>query len=141
MKTPRDILLDRHQGALPALDAIGDDILSGLEPTALEERSMSWWAFLKAEWLAPFRMQWAGIGIAWVVIVLLQLGAGHSSAPKRQVIAKDTDLEERIEERRIMLAELLEDQLAAVPQEEPDPAYLKPRSDASCAKLAITQTA
>jgi hypothetical protein len=86
MKTPREILFERHQSAQPALDDIRRQVVAGLEtersgdqpvhagesrgrPETRPEASWPGWR----EFLLPFRWHLAGLGAAWLVIAALSL--------------------------------------------------------------------
>jgi hypothetical protein len=78
MKPPRDILLGRHQAAGPKLDAIRESIVTSVcgrrvhLPPAMDQRCR--WR----ELIYSLRWHLAGLGTAWLVIILLNLDVGHS---------------------------------------------------------------
>jgi len=79
MKTPREILFQRHQPADPKLDAIRETIVASLQDRrthspAVADRRDNWFEFL-----VPLRWHLAGMGAAWLVIVLLNLDLGHAT--------------------------------------------------------------
>ena len=83
MKTPRDLLFDRHRSADSKLDAIRRSALAALaQPSERENvgapRSaggcVSW-----GELLRSFRWHLAGMSAAWLLVALLNID--HSSGP------------------------------------------------------------
>ncbi len=88
MKTPRDILFERHQAAEPALDAIRQQTLASLT----QKRSASalqstprWRAVLStlnlqlSTFLWPSPYAWAGAAAAWMLVLALNLSASRGS--------------------------------------------------------------
>jgi hypothetical protein len=79
MKTPREILLKRHQAAERKLDQIRKTAVAAvcdrhLDSPAVADRRYCWRAFL-------FSLRWhlAGMSAAWLVIALLTLNVGHAT--------------------------------------------------------------
>jgi hypothetical protein len=76
MKTPREIILGRHQAAEASLDAIRQQVLSRElppRPQPVEQLpSGAWLTTLWDQLVLPCKRAWAGFGFAWVVILLLQ---------------------------------------------------------------------
>ena len=119
MKTPREILLERHQTAGPKLDLIRTDILNselgaGVVPgTRLAKAAVSPWQWLtviRREILQPFRWHLAGLGAAWLVVALLNLDP--SAAPTVGVARKNSPSPQQIlaslRENRRQITELTE---------------------------------
>lgn len=129
MKTPRDLLFQRHQAAEPQLDAIRRKVVAGLEaersaelqpregradaaPAAAGRRGArptlnrpAW-----PEVLLSFRWHLAGLGAAWLVILALNLDrtpATTSAAEPRSAFSPRQLLMAFRENRRQML-ELIE---------------------------------
>jgi len=81
MKTPREILFQRHETVEPKLDAIRQSVVAALcdrrkaDSPAVTDRYGSLWDFF-------FSLRWhlAGISAAWLMIILLNLNVGHSAA-------------------------------------------------------------
>ena len=105
MKTPREILLDRHRSAGPKLDAVREAALAaaftGTEqstkhpaeiraPFVIRVAHVLW-----RELFLPCRGIWAGLAAVWMVILVMNLSAGEkhtqlatvSSPPDKQVLA------------------------------------------------------
>jgi len=74
MKTPREILLERHQAAAPKLDAIRQSAVAAVCDRRIsnERRSQTTATMiLKTFWLEliwPCRRIWAGLAAVWVLI-------------------------------------------------------------------------
>ena len=125
MKTPREILLRRHQPIEPKLDRMWTENLSTelrSEQTPAPEN-----VFLAVGWklwrelVLPSRRIWAGLACAWVFIAMLNL---VSSEPTTKV-ANKVELPSREEaqalmEQRRMLAQLI--------GPLPEPAYTRKRT-------------
>jgi len=89
MKRPIAILFERHRAATAKLDTIRRTVVAGLAqaPDAVEvssqsERSRSGPASFR-DFVLSMRWHLAGIGAAWILVVLLNLD--HSPTPVRDV--------------------------------------------------------
>jgi len=91
MKTPKEILLQRHEAVEPKLDAVRQNALSALARPSLAQ---SWRGFI-------FSIRWhlAGLSAVWMVVLLLSLDSTPGST---LVIARD-----KIPSARVLLASLL----------------------------------
>ena len=79
MRTPREILLQRHQAAEPELDVIRETVVASVydrrpHSPAVTDRRYNW-----REFLISLRWHLAGMGAAWLLILFLNLNAGHST--------------------------------------------------------------
>jgi len=97
MKTPRELILQRHQSAEPKLEAIrGEDLAACARATATQPShqldpsfsltfvAMKFWQ----ESIRPWRRLWAGMAVIWLVLLVLNLVtretprlARHQTAP------------------------------------------------------------
>jgi hypothetical protein len=112
MKTPREILLKRHQTVEPKLDRMwAEDLSTELRSEATPAREnvlfTAGWALWR-ELVLPSRRIWAGLACAWVLIVVLNLA---SAEPTTKVVSQSKprsseELRALIEQRR-MLAQLI----------------------------------
>ncbi|MDB6023974.1 MAG: hypothetical protein JWM68_197 [Verrucomicrobiales bacterium] len=135
MKTPRDILFERHRHATPKLDDIRQKAIAALptlqnadarHPVQNEKRII--WTMLRNVWeelIWPSRRAWSGMAALWLLVLAanLQMKATsrtNSSAPAREVA-------QAVEEQRRMLAELVQP-LAPTPMQAPRP-NTRPRSE------------
>lgn len=94
MKSPREILLARHEAADAKLEALSEQVIAESPARTGRESSppFSW-----VEWLWPGRLAWSAIAAAWLVIAFLHLSApdidtggskpGHSLALSRETKA------------------------------------------------------
>ena len=95
MKTPREILLERHKSAEPRLDTVRRAVMGSLNNKETRKQRMDLVAWLLGcsetfwrELIWPSRRIWAGIVAAWVVIVVVNFHdsrntglAGHTFTP------------------------------------------------------------
>ena len=101
MKTPREILLQRHQAAAPKLDAIRAAVVAGLaRPPARE--TISWRDFVRS-----LRWHLAAMSAVWVVVGVLNLSAspGVVASIRRDKISSPQQLWASLRENRRLLLE------------------------------------
>jgi hypothetical protein len=115
MKTPRELLLQRHQAVEPKLDAVRRNALAALARPGLAQ---SWRMFVLS-----LRWHLAGMSAVWIAVLLLNLG---SPPGPTAVIAQD-----KIPTARVLLEALLENrrellELTEMPAAS-EPAALPPR--------------
>ena len=134
MKTPHEILLERHRAAQPKLDRLRQEVLSQAlareAPAALGRGQVVARVALTAwqELIWPSRRTWAGLAAAWLALaainiqrrVAVKASPGGSSVPA-------SDFAQAFEEQRRVLAELLQPAIA-LPAEPPRPGP-RPRSE------------
>jgi len=80
MKTPRELLLGRHEAQTAKLDELRREVLAGMRGEA-ERRPL-----LDALWqelILPVRQAWVGLGVAWAVILIMNVAAGDDGAGAR----------------------------------------------------------
>lgn len=73
MKTSREILLGRHQAAIPELDRIRQDCVAKLRTPSL---AVTAWK----ELIWPAYRIWLGLGAAWIFIFVLHVVSGESAS-------------------------------------------------------------
>jgi hypothetical protein len=78
MKTPREILLARHQAAQPRLDALRRELVAEMKPPVSARLNI---VALGAELFRLPRPALVGLGLVWGVIVLLNVVAPETSSP------------------------------------------------------------
>ncbi|HUA37644.1 MAG TPA: hypothetical protein VMA35_04505 [Candidatus Sulfopaludibacter sp.] len=81
MKTPREILFQRHQSAEPKLDDIRKTTVAAVcdrrfRSPAVIDQCHHW-----REFLISLRWHLGGMGTAWLAIILLHLNVGHAVDP------------------------------------------------------------
>lgn len=113
MKTPRELLLERHQGAEPRLNALRQSVVDDLTRTAVPPRHPSggWLAGMGA-WMSarrPLQRQWVALGAVWILAAVLNYEsepaipaalAGRPVPAPHQILAS-------LRENRRQLSELL----------------------------------
>jgi hypothetical protein len=101
MKTPKEILLQRHRAASPKLDAIRAGVVGAISGPPVPE-PISW-----QDMVQSLRWHLAGWGAAWVLVMILNndhsfsavgMTAGDESPPAQQIWAS-------LRERRRLLLE------------------------------------
>ena len=70
MKTPRQLFLEHHRSAEPALDAIRQRVVADLTPH-VPRPSVGVMTLLWTELVLPCRRVWIGLAAVWVVILVL----------------------------------------------------------------------
>lgn len=112
MKTPREILLQRHQTADAKLNQIRRDVIAQMENPSV---SRAEWLPIRAcftlwhELIWPCRHAWAGMATVWVLLLTLQLASRDSTA----VVARKTpppspEVLMVLRQQKLLLAELVE---------------------------------
>ena len=158
MKTPREILLKRHQAAQPQLDRIRERVVLGLEergawsvgsvergrhfdaltlqrstlPTlhvAARTAAQLWWQLI---W--PSRRIWAGLAVVWLALLAFNLGQGAPVSGGARSAPAPVMVQSFVEQERL-LAELLQPGKPAPVAEQPRPAT-RPRSERSLDRRA-----
>lgn len=130
MKTPREILLARHQAVEPRLDEIRRAFVAGFSPHPAPETENPLALRLWRELIWPCRRTWAGLAAAWLVILLFNyshadgnpsVGAKSSRPPGEMRLA--------LREQRRVLEELIGPGPAASTVEPPRRPNNQPRSE------------
>ena len=112
MKTPREILLKRHQSVEPKLDRMwAENLTTELHSSATPARENVFLTAVLTLWrelFLPSRRIWAGLACAWVLIAVLNLA---SSEPAAKVASQSKppsgDELRALVEQRQMLAQLI----------------------------------
>jgi hypothetical protein len=76
MKTPRELLLERHRRMQSRLDAVTDEVLANFPGREQEDRGISW-----REMLLSLRWHIPALGGAWMLIFFLNSDRHSSAAP------------------------------------------------------------
>src|SRR5689334_17355107 len=113
MKTPREILFERHRQAEPRLNKVRRQALAELTAARSEAglRQSRSEGLLKKIWLEliwPSRRAWAGMATLWLALLAVNFGmkaTATSSTAGRS--ARSGELVRALEEQRRLLAELL----------------------------------
>ena len=73
MKTPRDILFERHRAAEPKLDAIRQEVVAQLSATPTRTPPDICLGDSIRRFLFSFRWHLAGMSAAWLMVVILNM--------------------------------------------------------------------
>lgn len=128
MKTPREILLERHQAAAPKLDSIRGEMVAKIDHQGTKTQSgrvnlVAWWlGGLRTLWrelIFPSRCIWAGLAGAWLLLLAVNLSLrDHAEAPiaKASVPAEMMTFQQQQE----LLAQLIgpDEPIVAEPQKK-----------------------
>ena len=118
MKTPRELLLERHRPMEAKLDDVSREALAAATSSGAETRNVATipglpqspiLQVLWRELIQPFRPVWLGLAATWLVILALNLDTAHprqsaaagSATPRPEVWAV-------LREQRQLLAQLLD---------------------------------
>ncbi len=96
MKTPRQVLLDRHADAQASLDALRQSVVA-----PMRHRRLPWLELLWQELVLPIRPLLAGLSVVWVLILALHLTTRGPSThggtqPLPTSIAREVAAQQRI---------------------------------------------
>jgi len=132
MKTPREILLQRHQAADAKLSQIRRDVIAQMESSSVTRAEGLPRRALTKVWhelIWPCRQTWAGLATVWVVLLTLQLASRDASA----VVARKSPPPSRemlrvLRQQQLLLAELV-DRPESRAADRPKVVPLRPRSE------------
>jgi len=132
MKTPREILLDRHQAADPKLDQLRRNVISKLNNEGTKEESFvtrllrcsqNFWR----ELILPKPQAWAGVAALWVVIFAFKLSTQDTSPVASKKTAMSPEVVAELKQQKAFFGELAG--LPQLPEIRPSQAILpRPRS-------------
>ncbi len=124
MKTPRQVLLDRHADAQPALDALRQAVVGPMRP-----RRRPWRELLWQELVLPIRPLLAGLAVAWALILALHLTSRGASIERRTQPLPPSIAREAVAQQRILTSLLgLRPSEPAEPTEPAQPRSERPPS-------------
>ena len=110
MKTPRDILFQRHQAAEDKLNQIRRDVVAQIQPAPTTRREPLPLRALLTLWRElfwPSRFAWGGIAAAWFfMLVVNQTTHNTDTSVRAQVAPPSTEMLQAAQAQRRMLAEL-----------------------------------
>jgi len=110
MKTPREILLQRHQAADAKLDHVRNDVVSQLsKTTAATEPGASTIALRKLwrELVWPKPIAWAGVAAAWGLILVLKFSTQDASHVMAQKSSASPEAIAEVRQQKRFFAELV----------------------------------
>ena len=111
MRTPREILLKRHQTVEPKLERMWNESLAPSVAAVCDRRDSKDNLLLAAGWalwrelVLPSRRIWAGLACAWVLIAVLNLASAESTTKVVSQVKPPSSEELRalIEQRRMLV--------------------------------------
>lgn len=125
MKTPRQILFQKHAASVPKLDRLRAEVLQQQGPRAVAPsrfRAENFAALavekLWAELIWPYRRVWAGLAAVWIVLLAVQFGT-HQNPETTPRVTSAAELAAALEQRRQLLAELFRPTPVAPPPKRP----------------------
>jgi len=128
MKTPREILLARHQATKPKLDEIRRAVVAGLKspPSALETPFV---LKLWRELVWSPRWTWAGLATVWLTLaVFSSVSSSHSQTSLAKSTSAPGETRLAMQEQRRLLDEIISPAMSQAPSEPPRKDNLRPRS-------------
>ena len=130
MKTPRDILLERHQAAKSKLDVIRSEVVAQCreEQRVAKPGLMFLPLLLWRELIFPSRRTWAGIAAAWVLILVVNFSLRDPAQPG-SVIKVAAPAMMSFQEQQKLLNELLADRSVPMDTDRPKTFSPRPRSE------------
>ena len=114
MKTPREILLERHRDMDARLDALRKEVVAEHAVVQREAigRRTSLAGKLWDELVVPCRRIWLGMGAAWLVILVAHLAVTDSPAApqlaKMKAVPSGPEVMAALKEQKIWMTQLLE---------------------------------
>lgn len=107
MKTPREILLERHQAAAPKLDAIRRKIVSAEFRRNKFAATVFNWLFLPwRELVLPSRRIWTGLAAVWVLILAANFSLQDHSQVAMSKVSPSPVMMLTFQQQEKMLGEL-----------------------------------
>jgi len=126
MKTPREILFERHKGTEQKLDAIRASVVAEcVRPESQPTTSIVVALWQELFW--PYRRIWAGLSMVWVGIIALWLTEPGTPTHESVRVAPQMAAAVIVEQRR-ELALVLGETEGSQPVPPPQPPLPRPRS-------------
>jgi hypothetical protein len=145
MKTPRDILLARHQAAAPKLDAIRRSVVNELNNQGTKEQSfpaslvtslLGGSNKLWRELIWPSRRVWSGLATVWVLLFLINVSQRDSSPRVMAKSAPTAEAMSTFRDQQKLLNELFADRSLPVDAEPRRIFSPKPRTETTLPLIA-----
>lgn len=134
MKTPRDILLNRHRAAAPKLDAIRHAVVGELShqktkeqgfPASLAAALLGGSNKLWLELVWPSRRIWTGLAAVWVLLAIVNISQRDGSQVHLAKSSSPAAMTMTFRDQQKMLNELFADR--SVPAEADRPRIFSPK--------------
>jgi len=118
MKTPRELLTERHRNMRPKLDAMRQKVITAMPSSGKVDAAHRRWsedrsigAVLTKVWqqlIWPSRRAWAGMAVIWLVVLGANVGMhGASRGTPSRGSTSSRDIAQALHEQQRLLAELL----------------------------------
>jgi hypothetical protein len=108
MKTPREILLARHQPATPKLDAIRESTVAAVYDRRKPQRNITIiFENIWRELIFPLRPVWAGLAAVWILILAANLSLNSHSEIKMAKSSSERDMAQNVHQQEQLLTELI----------------------------------
>ena len=144
MKTPREILFERHRSAEPKLDAVRQQAVAevhdrrslGAKTSAVTDRRYNGGISFWRELILPRPQAWAGLAAVWVLILALKLSTHDPSHVVTSKSSVPPEVIAELRQQKHLFAELAGiPQLPDVQPSKPFPP--RPRSARRCEIFAV----
>jgi hypothetical protein len=136
MKTPREIILERHRAAEEKLNAISAEELASVSRASAEVQTRSnitalFHDVIEGFWhqaIWPWRRVWAGLAAIWIGILALHLASGELPHSSRAEMAetRNPQVLSALREQNKLMVQLLDPPAAPAPE---PPNHSGPRSE------------
>jgi hypothetical protein len=137
MKTPREVLLQRHQSATPRLDTIRRKVVADMTAPPDRESQQPIIARFLREFLLPLRWHLAGMSALWLFAALLSID--RASTPPQTAIASSpsSQMAAALFENRRQLAEMINSPTDEAATSTPVPQPFIPRRRSALQPLSV----
>jgi len=139
MKTPREVLLQRHQSVTPRLDTIRRNVVADLTTPLHRETERSTAARFLSEFLLPLRWHLAGMSALWLLAALLSIDRASTPTQTAKANSSPQVLAAALSENRRQLAEMINSPAddAATSAPAPQPFIPRRRSALQPSSVAV----
>ncbi|HEY3760328.1 MAG TPA: hypothetical protein VGN23_01080 [Verrucomicrobiae bacterium] len=106
MKTPREILLERHKAAIPQLDALRNQTINAELRRKPSTVIVDWLSLLWRELIWPCRGIWTGLATVWILIFAANIAMNGGSHPVMAKVAASQGAIVAWQQQQRLLSEL-----------------------------------
>jgi hypothetical protein len=139
MKTPREVLLQRHQSVTFRLDEIRRKVISDLRAAPDRQSRQPIVAGILREFLLPLRWHLAGMSALWLLAALLSVDRAPTPPQTAKANSSPQVLASALSENRRQLAEMINSPAddTAISTPVPQPFIPRRRSDLQPSSVAV----
>jgi hypothetical protein len=102
MKSPREVLLKKHEGAQRELDRSAREVVRQVASQRGEKPAAGW-----KDWLWPSPIGWGAVAAAWLVVIGFNI-ASRDPEPRHEMMAKRSpEMMQALREQRQLFVELV----------------------------------